>query len=114
MRIGIGDKPYAVLHWGSHPDCNNDDCFTGEGFDSVSDAVAAFKVDPDDYTVSHIEIDGLTEEELTSHSIGRVRLNKNFKQTKSSHSDDEWRREQAMQAGMGLGIDAYNEEMGYD
>ena len=28
-------------------------------------------------------------------------------------SDDEWRREQAMEAGMLHGIDAYNEMMGY-
>lgn len=27
--------------------------------------------------------------------------------------DEEWRRERAMQAGMGLGVDAYNDEMGY-
>ena len=28
--------------------------------------------------------------------------------------DCEWQREQAMQAGMGLGIDAYNEAMGWE
>lgn len=27
--------------------------------------------------------------------------------------DAEWQRERAMQAGMGLGIEAYNDEMGY-
>lgn len=27
---------------------------------------------------------------------------------------DEWEQEIAMQAGMGLGIDAYNEALGYD
>lgn len=27
--------------------------------------------------------------------------------------DDDWRREMAMEAGMGLGIDAYNDMMGY-
>lgn len=31
----------------------------------------------------------------------------------TSVSDDEWRREQAMEAGMLHGIDAYNEIMGY-
>ena len=31
----------------------------------------------------------------------------------TSVSDDEWRREQAMEAGMLHGIDAYNEMMGY-
>lgn len=29
-------------------------------------------------------------------------------------SDEEWRREIAMEAGMGLGCDAYNEVMGWD
>ena len=27
--------------------------------------------------------------------------------------DDGWRREQAMQAGMGMGVEAYNDYMGY-
>jgi len=112
MRINKDNKPYGVLHWGSHPDNNNDDCYTGQGFDSASDALAAFKADPEDSSVAFIEIDGLTEEELVMYGIGRVRKNPNFKPSHSN--DDDWKREQAMQAGMEFGIDAYNEMMGYD
>ena len=113
MRINKDNKPYGVLHWGSHPDNNNDDCFTGEGFDSIQAAVDAFKADPKDSSVAYIEIDGLTETELESFGISRIRLNPNYKHS-HSNDDNDWKREQAMQAGMEFGIDAYNEMMGYD
>jgi hypothetical protein len=72
------DKPYSVLHWGSHPDEDNDDCYTGEDFDSKDDAIAAFKVDADDTSVAYIEIDGLTDAELSDIGLQRVRKNPKF------------------------------------
>lgn len=34
--------------------------------------------------------------------------------TRPVEEDDEWKREIAQQAGMGLGVEAYNDAMGYD
>ena len=55
----------------------------------------------------------------TDYVIGYEAAQKDARDTRrfrQSQSDDdrEWRREQAMEAGMGLGIDAYNEIMGND
>ncbi len=41
-----------------------------------------------------------------------VRKNPNF--VKLADDDSDWRHEQAMQAGMMGGCDAYNDAMGYD
>lgn len=109
----MADKPFSVLHWGSHPDEDNDDCYTGEDFDSKEDAIAAFKTDADDTSVAYIEIDGLTEEELSHIGIPRVRKNPKFVPSPDS-GDDEWRREIAREEGMLQGVDAYNEVMGWD
>jgi Na+-translocating ferredoxin:NAD+ oxidoreductase RNF subunit RnfB len=35
------------------------------------------------------------------------------KKRAKSNSDKGWQREQAMEAGMGLGVEAYNDAMGY-
>jgi hypothetical protein len=36
-----------------------------------------------------------------------------YNRASSPDNDDDWRRERAIQAGMGMGIDAYNDNMGY-
>lgn len=112
-------KPYSVCYWGSHPDEENDDCHTGEFFDSRDEAVAAFKAKPSevcpciaDWEPAFIEIDGLEDSELAELGIERVRKNPIHRKTKDD--DSEWQREQAMQAGMAFGCDGYNEVMGYD
>ena len=110
---------YSVLYWGSHPDLNNDDCISGSDFTAPEDAIAAFKAEPSqvlswmaDTAPSHVELDGFEDSELADLGIERVRVNPIH--VKSEDDDNEARRERAMQAGMGLGIQAYNEEMGYD
>ena len=114
MPKGIpeSDKAYSVLHWGSHPDEDNDDCYTGEDFSSKDDAIAAFKVDADDTSVAYIEIDGLTDAELSDMGLERVRKNPHHIPCKDD-GDDEWRREIAREEGMLQGVDAYNEVMGW-
>jgi hypothetical protein len=107
------DKPYSVNHWGTHPDEENDDCFTGEDFDSLDEAIKAFHADPEDSSVQYIEIDGIEDTDLSKHGLSsRYRKNPSFRKTRND--DSEWRREQAMQAGMAYGCQGYNEAMGYD
>lgn len=118
------DKPYSILMWGSHPDDDNDDCSTGVDFDTREEAELIFrsadpieelsKVHRRDYPdginfaayyrdTPFIELDGPDINEV--RKLGDPR--------KIPVDDHEWRREQAMQAGMGLGVDAYNDAMGY-
>jgi hypothetical protein len=103
----------SVLHWGSHPDLDNDDCFTGDEFDTVADAIKFYMQDPSDSSVGYIEID-LSDDILKMYNIERVRKNPNYISRKRDDNDDDWKREIAMQAGMGMGIDAYNDAMGYN
>lgn len=106
-------KQFSVSHWGSHPDLENDDCFTGEDFDSLDEAIKAFHADPKDRSVEYIEIDGIEDADLSKHGLtSRYRRNPNFRRSRDDDSD--WKREQAMQAGMAFGCDGYNEVMGYD
>lgn len=119
------DHPYSVLYWGSHPNEDNDDCYTGEDFDTKEAAVAFFNGEVQDppnmpgyyrTCVAYIEIDGLEDSDLKAFGIERIRKNPNFvpEPIKDRRDDEDWRHEQAMEAGMLHGIDAYNETMGYD
>lgn len=103
-------KPFAVNHWCSHPDLGNDDCKTGEEFDALHDAEKAFSALVTDRYVAFVE--------LTGPDLRRVRENPAYDAKwvarERARDDAEWRREAAMQAGMGLGARAYNEEMGYE
>jgi hypothetical protein len=52
------------------------------------------------------------EKQPDSQSVATA-LKKPKKSRVRREVDDEWRREQAMQAGMAFGCDGYNDEMGY-
>jgi hypothetical protein len=105
--------PFSVNFWGSHPDLDNDDCFTGASFATLVEAQAAFdtghlskrtSLSSSYYrtSVEYVEIDGPGFYEL--------RRNPAFKASRTT--DREWQREIANEAGMCLGIDAYNDAMG--
>lgn len=117
------DKPYSVNLWGSLPARRNDDCWTGHNYGSERAARAAMDILlrgdlPAGWSkglgptllqdTTYIELDGpdVHEERKTPWAA----------KAESYHrrGDDDWRHERAMQAGMGLGVDAYNEEMGWD
>jgi hypothetical protein len=104
-------NPFAVNQFGSHPDLGNDDCQSGAEFDSLSDAEAAFSAPVTDPYVAFVEL-------LGPSGLRKVRANPAydaaFVARERAPDDAEWRQERAMQAGMGLGIDAYNEAMGYE
>lgn len=120
-------KPYSVILWGSHPDEDNDDAMTGEDFATATEARAAFD-DPQAFFgdtahgnavggwaywadgVTHVQIDG-----PDVHEVRQIVSNAEIVRRKrqDARSDEQWLREIAMQAGMGLGVDAYNDEMGW-
>lgn len=102
----------SVYHWGSHPDKDNDDCWCGEDFATEAEAVEFYHIEPEDRSVQYIEID-LDEADCIRLCIERIRLNPKFIPSKQD-SDDEWKRESAMQAGMAFGVHGYNDVMGYD
>jgi len=99
---------YSVNEWGSHPDDDNDDCWTGEDFATLEEAEAAFAADPRDRGTAFVELDG--------PDVYRVReipgvAARNRREAEADRRA--WQREIAIEAGMLHGIDAYNDEMGY-
>ena len=104
---------FEVAYWGSHPDEGNDDCFSGQDFDTIEDAKAFFKQDPSDTSVAYIELNeyvGVLDNGIRQIDTLEIRKNPRFQRV----TDDDWRREQAMEAGMLHGVDAYNEIMGWE
>lgn len=101
-----GKESFSVLHWGSHPEKDNDDCWQGWDFDTLEEAEAKFAETPTDTSTAFIELDG--------PGINKVRKNPSFNPRQQALDDAEWRSEFAHQQGMGLGVDAYNEAMGWD
>lgn len=101
-------KPYSVLLWGSHPDAENDDCWTGDDYATRAEAEAAF-ADPwgvggfdeiyHSSDTAYFEIDG--------PDTNRVRKNPDFKPDRDAGA--EWRNEFRMQAAMGHDIQGWND-----
>ncbi len=98
-------NPYIVLFCGSHPDENNDDCWFGADFSNVHSALECFREEHFDSGVAYIELDG--------PDIHQLRKNPHHKPRSREREDAADRSERVMQAGMGLGVEAYNDEMGY-
>ena len=105
---------YCVEFWGSHPDDDNDDCWTGDDFSTEAAARKqydnpVFPLDSPSGGVAYIQltrVDGNLVEQLA------VRPNPGFLPNRP-HARDDWRQEAAVQAGMMGGCEAYNEVMGY-
>lgn len=106
--------PYVVDLWGCEP-MTDDCCNTGADFATRDEAEAAFKQ----------VCEALERGERVWHSscreTGWVVLDgpdTHREYTVKAYSPepddcDDWRREQAMQAGMAFGCDGYNDVMGY-
>lgn len=97
-------NPFVVSFWGSHPDDENDDCWTGEDFMSLVPAIEAFQAECFEEGIAFVMIDG--------PGIHQVRKNPHHTPRRRDADDAEWQHERAMQAGMGLGVEAYNDELG--
>ena len=119
------ELPFSVNLWGSHPSENNDDCWTGVDFATLDEAVACYRAIvmwPNDgelprscgYDWEFVEITGPDVHEVTANrdQVSQSR-HRHRRLRERSRGDAEWRREIATQAGMGGGVDWYNDEMGY-
>jgi hypothetical protein len=136
---------YNVMLFGSHPDDNNDDCWTGESYPTLAEARAAFESDLFDLVASwstehHVKSMAELADRAASQDeinmvrmylagqdantvratayimidgpdVNEVRANPHFKKSSARDDRDAWRHEQAMEAGMLHGCDAYNDVM---
>lgn len=99
---------YTVNQWCSHPDAGNDDCVTGDDFDSLEEAKASHLYTRAPYYVAYIEIDG----PVGSDHYELVK-NPHYSARTVALEDSLERSERAMQAGMAFGCQGYNDEMGF-
>jgi hypothetical protein len=130
-------KPHIVLFWGSHPDQDNDDCWTGHDFATLAEAQEhlanpwdvkwytpeyGFGTDqtPEQILAQKIQMyrDSTAFFELDSPELPEtiIQANPDYDARQAARrrqSDDAAERsEYAMQQGMGLGVNAYNEARG--
>lgn len=116
---------YTVNLHGSDPALENDDCYTGDEFPTLEEARKVFQ-DPFSYfhgPLMTVVVNGKCEQiaqpgasyysgelwvEIDGHDVHEVRCH-----TKGSkkRANDDWRHEQAMEAGMLHGVEAYNDVM---
>ena len=107
-------KGYSVTLWESEPG-ENDDCNTGCDFSTLEEARACiadlWSHFNRQYYIStpFILLDGIDGTWEVTRNPDAPKGKK-----KKDNSDDEWRREIAMQDGMMGGCQAYNEAMGWD
>ncbi len=98
-------KLFAVNLWGTHPDCGNDDCCTGDNFDTLAAAVACAS-NPDAFFphAKHCAFIEIVSPE------GKLVIERKIPKTKPVEYGC---HEFANLQGMAGGIDAYNDAMGY-
>ncbi len=105
--------PFEAVYWGSHPDADNDDCWTSYKF-PTAEAATQFAESADCRDTMWIEVTRDTGEVTPEGWIVLERLslhrNPNYREEKDSN---DWLEEQAMQAGMAFGVDGYNDVKGY-
>lgn len=101
-------KPWSLTLWGSRPE-ENDDCHTGEDFDTESAARVCLAEPWDMFAPRHFKT-STAYFLLKGPGTREVIKNQYYKTSKDDYSYE--RREYAMQQGMGLGIQAYNEACG--
>lgn len=90
---------YSVNYWGSHPSENNDDCFTGDDFKTLDQAIVEYNKPCTDTGIQWIELRG--------PGVYSLRRNLNFKPRKLDYSLEE--EEHRNQIAMGLGTEGYND-----
>lgn len=115
---GGEEKPFSVTLWDTHPDKEEDTCCTGIDFATLEEAEDCYQNIEKHFSYGapggmrywtntpYVMLDG--------PNVHKVRKRPGIKEYNSSQDDEMARREYAMQQGMGLGIDAYNEAMGWD
>jgi len=106
------DKPFCVSAWSDTPG-ETDTCSMGVDFSTEVEArecLAQFSARfPWTKDLPYLLLDGPDVHEVTTRTLQLKRS-----QREQERDEREARSEQAMQAGMGMGIHAYNDAMGYD
>lgn len=103
------EKPYTVNLWGSHPDEDNDDCWTGDDFATLKEAERVFSAWETHFHPSNVL--STSHIEITGPDLRRV---VKIQDVPRENDDSDWKREMAMEAGMLHGVRAHNETMGWD
>lgn len=104
---------YALNLWLTHPDAGNDDCMTSDSFATEAEARAAATNLETHFDMTYhrdcafIEIDGPDCHEVIERHGVAARSRREA--ARDAHID---RSEMAMQAGMGLGVEAFNDALG--
>jgi hypothetical protein len=109
---GGSAKPYSVTLWDTHPELNEDTCSTGTDFATLEEAQACFHNLELGFNMSLGYWNHTPYVLLDGPGIHEVRKREGIKPCKDDDSAE--RSEYAMQQGMGFGVDAYNEAMGWD
>jgi len=107
--------PYSVCIWQTNPELENDDCSTGRDYATREEAEAVYQA-ADPAVAMGCRPGYFTSEEWVEIDGPGINMARQFRTVKRKRqdSDDEWRREMAMEAGMAFGCQGYNEVMGYD
>jgi hypothetical protein len=106
---------YTLSIWCSHPDSGNDDCNTAEDFETYEDAKAALASLSDYFSARSltgarwVRIDG--DDEQSTHKLPEEYQHRADRYDAQQRYAEQ--REYAMQQGMGLGVAAYNDAMGW-
>ena len=109
------EKEFSVNLWRTHPDLENDDCYTGESFETLEEAIACFFHLEGTFDMVYysdcpfVEMDG-----PGIHGVMELPGVAKRARKAAAMDDAAGRSEYAMQQGMGLGVHAYNEAMGGD
>lgn len=104
---------HTVNLWLTHPDAGNDDCMTGADFATEAEARAAMANLEAHFDMAYhrdcafVELDGPDCHEVVERSGVAARARR-----RAARDARDERSEAAMQAGMGLGVDGYNDAMG--
>ncbi len=112
-------KPFAVELWGSHPDDDNDDCWTSVSFATLEEARNAAK-SPETFPFpSYASSKGtaalrVVRDDGTDDAIEtfEVVMNPGFVPRHERDDDREWRNESQMQSAMGHGVQGWNDYEG--
>lgn len=114
------EKIFFVGVWGSNPteDTDNprDDYWQGDGPMTAEEAgqlAAQWNAEnPCDFTCIGVLREGV-DIHVTAADLVFTGILMPTKEKDNEESDDDWRREMAMEAGMAFGCDAYNDAMGW-
>ena len=105
---------YEVNLWGSHPDAGNDDQWSGETFESYEKALEVFNHPTRGF--SDFLLDGTEYVEMVCSDEWAGVFERSIRHTpefRSNESLQENPEDMAELLGMGMGLDAYNDYMGY-